>query len=1159
MLKIHQMKKILLGIFGMLITTCGLQAQGVIKAEYFFDKDPGLGKGISLTFSSGDSVNVNTSLPLGALSAGYHNVFIRVQDSAQHWSLYMGRNFYIQPAVSIPAPPMITAAEYFFDKDPGQGKGAAMPFFAATDSVSATNAISTVGLTAGYHSMFIRTENSANQWSLYEGRNFYVQPTVTIPSPPQIVAAEYFFDKDPGQGKGTAMPVFAATDSVNATNSISIFGLAVGYHNMFIRTENSANQWSLYEGRNFYVQPTVTIPAPSQIVAAEYFFDKDPGQGKGTLMPAFAATDSINMSTAISLGTLSTGFHNMFIRAENASGQWSLYQGGNFYIAPSVAPQPIARIVAAEYFFDKDPGQGKGNVITGITAADSINITQGLNASALAGGNHNAFIRVKDSTGHWSLYEGRTFKVLTCGIKATVAVTKDSCFGGADGTALATPTGGVGSSSTYKYSWSTTPVQTTALVTGLAAGVYTVTVTDSIGCSATVTATVGQPSPIIVTTAAFATTCGQDNGQAIVTKTTGGTGTTYTYSWNTVPVQTSNSVTGLASGTYVVTVTDVNGCSSANNVVIGASGSPSIVLDTVIQSKCGEHIGSATVSASGGVLPYKFSWNNGNTLATADSLHSGNYIATVTDNNGCSTFISVPVTNSDGPVIVSNPITPVKCYGQANGSIIVKVIGGSTPYTYVWSTGATTSSVSGLPVGPYYVTVSDATGCSGVQAFEITGPSAPVTIVTNTVNSDCTTADGSASASVSGGTAPYAYNWSTGVTTSSVNTLWAGTYSLTVTDANGCKDSTQAAVSSKTGPVIQVDSITAANCAAGIGGTVTISVTGGVPTYTYLWSNTSSSATQNLTGVPAGTYNVMVTDNAGCVGTATAKVPELLPSQISICMVTVDPASNHNYIIWDKSTSPNIASYNIYKENNAPGVFDKIGNVLASSTCTYVDMLSDPDVQSWRYEISQVDACGYESPLSAPHKTMHLTISQGLSNNVNLIWDNYQGISFGHYIVYRDSVAGIAGDSIGSVINNGTFTYTAAAPLASHPWYFHMGIDNPGGCTPAIEAINYNASKSNTGSVIFVGVNQLSVDLNSLEVYPNPSTGVFNFSLNIVNKQNITVKIYNAIGQVLSSTNYGRISGQINKELDLTGLSKGVYILQVVGDNGVAYKKVILQ
>src|SRR6185312_12007025 len=156
------------------------------------------------------------------------------------------------------------------------------------------------------------------------------------------------------------------------------------------------------------------------------------------------------------------------------------------YVQPTVVKPVVAPIVAAEVFYDKDPGQGKGIPVTGITPADSINITQLVNASSLAVGKHSVFIRVEDSTGHWSLYQGDTMKVEVCTVKGTVTVTKDSCFGGSDGTAMANPSGG---NPPYKFSWS--DGQTTQMATGLPAAIYTVTITDSVGCPANVTATVG--------------------------------------------------------------------------------------------------------------------------------------------------------------------------------------------------------------------------------------------------------------------------------------------------------------------------------------------------------------------------------------------------------------------------------------------------------------------------------------------------------------------------------------------------------------------------------------------------------------------------------------------------------------------------------------------
>jgi len=1146
------MKKIIIGIFSLLLAACGARAQGVVNGEYFFDKDPGIGLGKPIAFTAGDTVNVTDAISVSSLSGGFHNLFIRVKDSSKHWSLYEGRNFYVQPSVSVGSAPQIVAAEYFFDKDPGQGLGTPIATGAPADSINITQSISFASLTPGYHSMFIRTKNAAGEWSLYEGRNIYIQPTVVIPAAPKIVAAEYFFDKDPGQGLGTGIPTGAPADSINITQSISFASLSVGYHNMFIRTENASGEWSLYEGRNVYIAPTPVKTVASRITTAEYFFDNDPGQGNGTPLTTGAPADSVNKTVPISVASLTPGFHNLFIRTKDSLGIWSLYDGSNFYVQPPVVKTPPARIVAAEVFYDKDPGQGNGIAVTGITPADSINITQLVSASSLSIGKHSVFIRVEDSTGHWSLYQGDTIKVEVCTVKGTTTITKDSCFGGSDGTAMANPSGG---NPPYTYSWN--DGQTTQMATGLTAGIYTVTITDSVGCPASVTATVGQPTQIKVTTTPIATTCGLNNGQALA-KASGGTGTTYSYTWNTIPPQTGPSATGLAPGTYTVTVTDQNNCSVTGTVLIGSS--TAIALTAVYDSsKCGQHIGSATVIASSGTAPYRFSWNNGDTLATADSLYAGVYICTVTDKNGCSTFIPVDITNSNGPLIGINSINEVKCYGQTTGSVSVSVIGGNKPYTYLWSTGNTTTAINGLAAGPYYIQVTDVTGCEGVASFLITQPSSPISLAYTSTTSGCSVPSGTATVYASGGTPGYTYTWEgAGSTTDSITAQFAGSYTAMVTDANGCKDSIQAAISSKNGPVITIDSVRNATCSTILTGAVYISVTGGTPGYTYLWSNNTSSTSQNLSGVSTGPYNVTVTDALGCQSSVATVVPETPPPAISICMVTVDTASQHNDIVWNKSASPRIEKYNIYKETTIPGLFNKIGSVPSSALCTFIDTVSNVNVRSWRYEISQVDSCGFESQLSLPHKTMHLTINQ-YGANVNLIWDNYEGLPFSYYIVYRDSMPDVSKDSINYVTNIGIYTFTDAPPPASHTWYYHMGISNPGGCAPAIESINYNSSKSNSGNTTLLGFAAVNGELNSLQVFPNPTTGMINFNITLSTKQDIKVKVYNALGQVLSTINYGGVEGFFTRQIDLSGYSKGMYILQVIGDNGVTYKKVVLQ
>ncbi|MFI5149777.1 MAG: T9SS type A sorting domain-containing protein [Bacteroidia bacterium] len=1143
------MKKFILGIFGLLLICQGLHAQQrLYNAEYFFDTDPGEGHGTALTIASPtDSVNITTSISVGALSSGFHNLFIRVSDSIGHWSLYEGRNFYVQPAVVIPPAAQISAAEYFYDTDPGQGSGTAVAFTTA-DSVNMPTTASVSSLTPGFHNLFLRTKNTGGVWSLYEGRGFYVQPAVVIPAAAKITAAEYFFDTDPGQGAGTAVSVTLG-DSVSVTQPVAVTALSGGFHSLFVRSKNTNGAWSLYEGRSFYVQPAVVNAPAAQISAAEYFMDTDPGQGAGTSI-ALTTADSVNLSPVIALTTVTPGFHNFFVRTKNTLGVWSLYEGRNFFYQPAVpASAPSSKLVAAEFFFDTDPGQGHGTTLTGITKADSLNMSVLFPVGSLSLGAHNAFMRVKDSTGHWSLYEGRAFHVKNCSITATASANNTKCFGSSDGSAHAIPSGGT---LPYTYSWGTTPVQTTDTATGLVAGSYTVTVTDSAGCPANAIATVGQPSAISPSTTVVGTSCNAANGQALVTAS-GGTGS-YTYSWTTVPVQTTSSVSNLAAGTYTVYVTDANHCTKNTTAMIAASTSPSIAVSTT-KSKCGKHTGTATATVTGGTSPYSYTWSNGGSTATVDSLHSGVYLVTVSDAGGCTSQAPVTVSDTLGPVIGVNSANPAQCYGTATGSISISVIGGTSPYTYTWSNGSHNAGISFLHAGPYQINVTDAHGCQAAQTINISQPTQETVTVT-TSKASCGMSDGNANAAVTGGTTPYTYSWSSGATTALAGNLSAGTYSLVVSDNNGCRDSMQVAVSNNNGPVVTLGTVVNANCSAGTNGSVNIAVTGGTSPYSYSWSNAAT--TQNLSGVPSGSYHLTVTDQGGCKGTLDAVVTQTPPPAISICEVTVDSATQKNMIEWNKAGTRQIASYKIYKESTSAGVYFLAGTVANTQLSTFIDTLSDPMARSWRYEISQVDSCGAESPISSPHKTMHLTVNQGIGNTINLIWDNYEGLTFGTYYVYRDTIFShyTKKDSIPNTI----FTWTDNNPLHASHLYYRIGIKNPNPCHPSRASINYESSKSNTGNIVpTTGIEELAFELNSLNIFPNPSAGIFNLKLDLSMRQHIQIKVFNIMGQLISAESLGTVSGPVNRQLNLSGCSRGVYFVQVQSDAGMVTRRVVVE
>jgi len=706
------------------------------------------------------------------------------------------------------------------------------------------------------------------------------------------------------------------------------------------------------------------------------------------------------------------------------------------------------------------------------------------------------------------------------------------------------------------YSWSG-GVNNGVSFTPSGSATFTVTGIDGNGCKSKDSLTVTVHNKVVPTVSSTNTSCGLKNGYASVTASNGVA--PYTYSWSTVPRSSGSFVDSLAAGTYVVTVSDSFDCASSTAVSIGSSSSPILTVATT-NSNCGaQGTGSAIVAVSGGTAPYHYIWNNGDTLATNYNLKAATYIITVTDVNGCSTFAPAIVSNLNGPKITTLSTVDVKCNGLNTGAIKVSVSGGTAPYHYNWSNGATTASISNLFAGPYQLTVMDADSCTSVESF-IIGQPQPALVTSTTVKADCGVANGSASIAVTGGVAPYTYKWSNGSTSNVDASVMAGVYYVAITDANGCPDSALVSVSDKTGPVLAIT--VSANASCHSGGLVSVLASGGTLPYTYMWNNGVTAT--SISNVPAGNYYVSVTDGKGCISSADTTVSEGIPPALSLCMVTVDPSLGlHNYIIWDKSLAKNISHYNIYKESTQAGVYFKIDSVPFDSAGVYVDLLSDATVRSWRYKISQVDSCGNESPVSQPHKTMHLTVNQGLGGYVNLIWDDYEGLNFSTYYVYRDTIP--SKFTVIDSIPNNIFTYTDKNPFktTTSVALYRIGISNPGGCHPAIQAINYNASKSNTGNFTFnpaAGIAPIDGNSASLNIFPNPSTGVFTLAFSLPQEsKSLNLSVINTLGQVLSTSSFSNVPANFTKQLDLSSLPKGVYFIKVNTDFSSLYSKVVLQ
>lgn len=468
--------------------------------------------------------------------------------------------------------------------------------------------------------------------------------------------------------------------------------------------------------------------------------------------------------------------------------------------------------------------------------------------------------------------------LLTGSVTSTIPV---SCSGGNNGTATIATSGGT---SPYNFEWSPYGgnMETAA---GLSAGNFSVIVTDANNCSTVIPVSITQPSPLSTT---ISNTLIQCNGAANSTANVLAIGgkKPYNYSWSP-SVSNSSTASNLNPGNYSVIITDANGCSVSDSTIISEPTPITSTLVSVSNASCfGLNNGSGSVSTSGGVGPYTYLWSpSGGNSSTAIGLSAEVYTITMTDANQCtlSTVISI---NQPSAIIDSAYFTNITCNGLSNGSANVTTTGGSGPYTYLWNTGETTSSISQIPANNYTVTISDAKGCTATETFNITQPSA-LTITSASTPATCGNANGSVNAIVSGGTSPYNFFWSPGgMTSPSINNLTAGTYTLVITDSKQCSKTTTVGISNFNGPVLRTASAINVSCYGGNDGQASVNATGGVGPYIYLWSPLGGNA-PTATNLMAGNYTVQVTDANQCITSIPVLISE--PASISILANTSSP------------------------------------------------------------------------------------------------------------------------------------------------------------------------------------------------------------------------------------------------------------------------------
>ncbi len=532
-------------------------------------------------------------------------------------------------------------------------------------------------------------------------------------------------------------------------------------------------------------------------------------------------------------------------------------------------------------------GDGQSTVINSPSLAN-VNVTH----NYASPGNYTATLTVVDGNG-CTATSNHVVDVRNP-ITVTAVPTQPLCNGASNGGIALTTAGGFGG---YTYNWSNATNGSTLV--GAVAGTYAVTVTDGV-CNTTAQYTLNQPTALTATTAHTDAPCGS-NGTATITGS-GGT-PPYNVNWAGFPA-TSGVPYSMPAGTWIADFHDANNCSALLQYTETIASLPCGITSTVSKTNVscwGGTNGTATLTVTGVTGTAVIVWNPGNINGTngvpVTGLASGTYTYNYSDGNALHAFSgSVTITQPGAAMVAQLATTAISCPGSNTGQAIASVIsGGTSPYSYNWNPAhANNPVVTGLPPGAISVTVTDASTCTATATGSVSGLASLSATFTTVIDSCYRSGKGSSIAHVSGGTAPYTYAWNNFDTDTANQNLIEGTYTLTVTDYNGCSISATSVITGPTVPFTRSFTSQDILCFGAATGNFNITTTGGTPGYTYSW-NPATVSGSNPTGLVAGIYNFTVTDNYGCtaIGTDTLTQPaSALTATTSHTDVTCNGANN---------------------------------------------------------------------------------------------------------------------------------------------------------------------------------------------------------------------------------------------------------------------------
>ena len=770
---------------------------------------------------------------------------------------------------------------------------------------------------------------------------------------------------------------------------------------------------------------------------------------------------------------------------------------------------------------------------------------------------------------------------------AEITGTQPTCFGDTNGSINSVVVGGM---APYLYTWS--DGSDLANLEDIAAGTYSLTLTDANDCSFNTSLTISEPDALTLDLNTSMESMPMSNDGMAAAQVNGGTAP-YTYQWSSG--DSVAQIANLAPGNYCVTATDSNGCSIEGCVDVFAAEDLCADFNISLSANdilCfGETTGSISPIIENGLAPYTYLWNNGDTTESTNDLAAGEYSIIVTDANDCSAEASIELTQANELTLVLTANNESNS-GVEDGSISATVNGGTGAYTYTytWDNGTTTANIDNLAAGTYCLTVSDENDCTQSACITVEADADPCSntnislevIITNTTCHNAS--DGAATVIASDGAEPYQYTWSNGQDDSAATNLASGEYTIIITDANGCEAAAVVSIDQPDPLSLTTLSQTNESMADANDGSISAIASGGTAPYSYTWSNGGS--TPAIDGIAGGTYDLLVVDNMGCeftqsftigtnaTATGTARVQFIHAAFDETVSIQSDQGNVLSYLACTMATAPIEVpaginqTYTLSPLNFWAAFPEDVDlNVSFEDGESYIAVLHGTFDPADEFPLS-ITTIPYDFNQQASQEVL-FNLFNSAYNAPILSLESDNGIllsdtDYGNFSSAQ-SIASVANehqlnlsDGDGNIVN--TYFEDFSYWKTNSAVFFTLSTYATQTETQLWVALSGGGSYQLTGQNKPEEFRRAEAPKKiSAEIFPNPSTFLPTIRVSLDRAEEIDVEIFHTSGKLVQQKSFGILDrGQHHLFMENNRLHAGNYIVRIRSANDVTVKSMLI-